>query len=108
MVKVVPLPKNRWKLTIEDLVSKTISEKEYDVVLVCVGNYSVPNIPKVAGIDAFKGSVIHSHDYRKPDPYNQKKVLIVGSGPSGVDILRLLDDISDEVIEMNILLLHEC
>lgn len=30
---------------------------------------------------------MHSHDYRRPEQYADKTVLVVGSGPSGRDIM---------------------
>lgn len=34
----------------------------------------------------FRGSIIHSHDYRRAEHYTGKNVVIVGAGPSGIDI----------------------
>lgn len=65
-----------------------------------MGKNSVPNLPKFQGIDNFKGSIIHSHDYRTPEPYKNKKVLIIGAGPSAVDVARLIEGKADQVIEM--------
>ncbi|KAH9636622.1 hypothetical protein HF086_003440 [Spodoptera exigua] len=31
-------------------------------------------------------TIIHSHDYKEPEPFRNRRVLIVGAGPSGVDI----------------------
>lgn len=40
----------------------------------------------VTGIDTFPGTVIHSWEYKKPDHYIGKKVVIIGIGNSGGDI----------------------
>lgn len=32
------------------------------------------------------GTVLHSHDYRTAEPFAQQNVLVVGCGPSAVDI----------------------
>lgn len=81
----------------ENLSTKNVLEIEFDAVIVCVGNYSVPYTPKIQGIEAFEGTVIHSHDYRTIEPYKHKKVLIIGSGPSAIDISSILSDKCDKV-----------
>lgn len=65
-------------------------EKEFDSVIICIGNYSTPAIPRFQGIEKFEGKTVHSHDYRKVDPYLNKSVLIVGAGFSGIDIAKAL------------------
>lgn len=39
-----------------------------------------------AGIDTFPGTKIHSWEYKDPDPYHGKRVVVVGIGNSGGDI----------------------
>jgi hypothetical protein len=71
----------------------------YDAVVVASGHYSTTYTPNVAGIRAFDvahpGVLSHAKTYRGPDdanPHDQtkryagRKVLIVGNGPSGLDI----------------------
>ena len=45
-----------------------------------------PQTPDINGLDNFPGPVLHSHLYRTSHAFTNKKVLIVGSGPSGIDI----------------------
>uniref|UniRef100_M1DJU7 Flavin-containing monooxygenase n=1 Tax=Solanum tuberosum TaxID=4113 RepID=M1DJU7_SOLTU len=40
----------------------------------------------MVGIENFKGKIIHSSDYRSGEKYKDKKVLIIGSGNSGMEI----------------------
>src|SRR3981081_3420443 len=43
-----------------------------------------PSIPAWPG--EFTGEVLHSSEYRNPVPYAGRRVLVVGSGSSGVEI----------------------
>ncbi|WMV37474.1 hypothetical protein MTR67_030859 [Solanum verrucosum] len=43
-------------------------------------------IPKMIGIENFNGEIIHSSDYRSGEKYKDKKVLVFGSGNSGMEI----------------------
>lgn len=63
--------------------SETIT-RFYDVVFVCNGHFFEPLNPYQNSY--FKGKLIHSHDYRRAEHYTGKNVVIVGAGPSGIDI----------------------
>lgn len=41
---------------------------------------------------------MHSHDYRVPEIFTGKKVLVVGAGPSGMDIALEITSVSPRVI----------
>ncbi|EFA07119.2 Senecionine N-oxygenase-like Protein [Tribolium castaneum] len=56
-----------------------------------------PFIPDIPGIESFSGKVKHSHDYRTPEPYANKKVLILGSGPSGLEISQQISNVATKV-----------
>lgn len=43
-------------------------------------------MPNVKGSNRFKGRILHCHDYRRNDIFKNKKVLIVGKGPSGIEL----------------------
>ena len=47
-----------------------------------------PLIAKLPGLDTFKGTVIHTHDYRHGERWKNKKVLIVGVGTSAHDVAQ--------------------
>ncbi|KAJ4419280.1 hypothetical protein N0V82_005083 [Gnomoniopsis sp. IMI 355080] len=72
-------------------------ENVYDAVFVCVGHLSKPSIPEVQGRDEYKGQFLHSHYYRRPGPFDRKKVAIIGFGSSAVDIACELAAGADEV-----------
>ncbi|KAJ8723979.1 hypothetical protein PYW07_007959 [Mythimna separata] len=75
-----------WKVKHEHVLTKETFEEEYDYVIVGNGHFSKPNMPNIPGEELFKGKIIHSHDYREPEPYRNRRVLVVGAGPSGMDI----------------------
>lgn len=55
----------------------------YDAVMVCNGHYSAPRTPDVPGMDSSPCKCEHSHNYRRPEVYTGKRVLIVGAHASG-------------------------
>jgi dimethylaniline monooxygenase (N-oxide forming) len=52
--------------------------------VVASGHQGVPAHPEWA--ERFGGEYLHSHDYREPEPFAGKRVLVVGVGNSGLDI----------------------
>jgi hypothetical protein len=73
------------------------SQDLFDVVAVCNGHYSKPRVPLLNGIDEFSGHVIHSHNYRRPDEFKDKKVAVWGTAASGADIAREIASVASEV-----------
>ncbi|XP_063362370.1 senecionine N-oxygenase-like [Cydia amplana] len=87
-----------WDVSYKNLVTGVSETKEYDYVFVCNGHYNTPFIPSIPGLKEFEGDVMHSHDYRVPDIFANKRVLVVGAGPSGMDIALEVTYVATRVI----------
>ncbi|PKU76026.1 putative indole-3-pyruvate monooxygenase YUCCA11 [Dendrobium catenatum] len=63
-------------------------EREYvgRYLVAATGENAEPNVPKIEGIEGFTGELIHSADYKNGTKYEGKRVLVVGSGNSGMEI----------------------
>ena len=59
---------------------------EAENVVVAMGNYQTPRLPKFAGELSPEIRQIHSYDYRNPSQLQPGGVLVVGVGNSGADI----------------------
>ena len=55
-------------------------------VVVATGYNHTPVLPDWPGRDGFAGELIHGQDYRNPEPYRGKDVLVVGTGNTGAEI----------------------
>ncbi|XGW23743.1 hypothetical protein V3C99_005731 [Haemonchus contortus] len=72
--------------------------EEFHGVLLCCGHHKVPHWPdKWPGQDEFKGRIVHSHDYKEPSAYENKRVVAVGIGNSGADVAVELSRVSEQV-----------
>lgn len=58
----------------------------YPAVVVASGRFSNPYTPPIHGLADFSGQVLHSHEYKGPQPFTGQRVMIIGNGPSGVDL----------------------
>jgi indole-3-pyruvate monooxygenase len=56
------------------------------VLVICTGLTNEPVIPKFFGQEDFSGKIIHSSAYKNGIPYQNQKVLVVGSGNSAAEI----------------------
>jgi putative flavoprotein involved in K+ transport len=65
-------------------VSTTAGAIPARVVVVATGYTRIPHLPRWPG--TFDGPVVHSVEYRNPQPYRDQDVLVVGAGNSGTEI----------------------
>ncbi|KAG8168626.1 hypothetical protein KVR01_001375 [Diaporthe batatas] len=75
-----------WTARVQEGGRDDVKEYTFDAVFVCAGHLSKPSVPEFRGRDAFRGDFMHSHFYRRPGPFDRKKVVLVGFGSSAVDI----------------------
>ncbi len=66
-----------------------------DAVVSATGSWARPYIPDVPGREAFRGMQVHSAEYRAPEAFAGKRVLVVGGGNSGAQILAELSLVAD-------------
>ncbi|WP_306334356.1 NAD(P)/FAD-dependent oxidoreductase [Streptomyces sp. KL118A] len=55
-------------------------------VVIATGYNHTPHLPDWPGRDTYTGELLHAADYRNPDPYTGKDVLVVGVGNTGAEI----------------------
>ncbi|KAJ0512733.1 putative indole-3-pyruvate monooxygenase [Helianthus annuus] len=75
----------KWKVEAE-VDGGGVKRYEGRFLVVATGETSDVFIPEVDGLSDFKGEVIHSTEYKSGKGYENKKVLVVGAGNSGMEI----------------------
>jgi putative flavoprotein involved in K+ transport len=77
---------------------KTSEGTWHTKALICAtGSWSKPYIPAYPNIDIFKGQQLHSARYQNPAPFTGQKVLIVGGGNSGAQLLAEVSKVAQTV-----------
>lgn len=69
----------RWRVR-----SKDGFDSVFDTVIVATGHLTEPKMPDSLG--EFKGELLHSHAYDQPQGFDGKRVLVIGTGNSALDI----------------------
>ncbi|XP_059922510.1 flavin-containing monooxygenase 5-like isoform X2 [Gadus macrocephalus] len=71
----------------------------FDAVMICIGHHCHPNMPlhDFTGIETFKGVYFHSRNYKTPERWRNKKVVVIGIGNSGGDIAVELSRVTKQV-----------
>ena len=90
----------KWRLIVNDLNNGLIIEDVFDGVMVCSGLNNKPVMPSFKDQPKFKGKTIHSHSYRKPNGFEDKRVVVVGIGNSAGDIAVELSTVANKVINL--------
>ncbi|XP_074525279.1 flavin-containing monooxygenase 5-like [Halichoeres trimaculatus] len=88
----------QWDVETENKEGK--KEKHiFDAVMICIGHHCNPNLPldDFPGIHTFTGKYFHSRDYKTPEEWRDKKVVVIGIGNSGGDIAVELSKVTKQL-----------
>ncbi|VEU22148.1 DEKNAAC103128 [Brettanomyces naardenensis] len=96
----------KWQVTVDQIDREKGEERwyteEFDAVFVASGRGSIPYVPEVEGLKGFASRnpdvILHAKAFRNTDDFKGKKVLVVGSGISALDISQYLIAAADRTI----------
>ncbi|MFF2060439.1 NAD(P)-binding domain-containing protein [Streptomyces sp. NPDC058200] len=88
VTSVRPLDDGGWEVVCRRRGGVAEETRRYTEVVVANGHHWDPRLPAPAlpGAEEFGGTAIHSHDYRTPDRYAGRQVLVIGMGNSACEI----------------------
>ncbi|KAK6120558.1 hypothetical protein DH2020_045689 [Rehmannia glutinosa] len=95
LVEQVDLRNDQW--IVGSRANKVSSSEVFDAVVVCVGHYTQPRLADLPGIENWPGKQMHSHNYRVPEPFQDQIVVVIGDGPSALDIPLEISKVAKEV-----------
>ena len=91
-----------WLLEIDGGGEQKAYEETFDALMVCNGHYTEARFPaEAAACESFTHaagcSQTHSHEYREPGRFRGKRVVLVGGGPSAMDLSAEIASVAEEV-----------
>ena len=91
-IEAVERDGERLRLRLKDQRSLTAR-----AVVSATGTWGAPYVPDYADRELFRGIQLHSAHYRNPQPFAGKRVLIVGGGNSGAQILAEVSEVAETI-----------
>ncbi|KAE8351279.1 hypothetical protein BDV28DRAFT_162473 [Aspergillus coremiiformis] len=90
-----------WSTPQEDMTSSSCGN--FDAVVVASGHYHAPRVPDIPGLAETKRKygtrVLHSKEYRRPETFTNKTILMIGGGVSSVDIANDLSPVTNTIYQ---------
>ena len=83
----------RWVLRLRD-GSKLVAHQ----LVLAAGGLHIPNIPEIDGLEGFRGEVVHSANWREEMRLDGRRVGVIGSGASAVQIIPEIVDRVDRLL----------
>lgn len=79
--------KGKWRVTVEETATGKVIEDEADVVVSARGILNDYAWPKIDGLWEFQGKVVHSAAWDRSFDYSNKRIGVIGSGSSAIQIV---------------------
>jgi cation diffusion facilitator CzcD-associated flavoprotein CzcO len=81
------------------LTTATGEAFSFDAVISAVGFLNVPNVPTWDGMEEFRGPVFHSAQWQGHHDLAGKRIAVIGSGSTAIQLVPALADVANEVIQ---------
>ncbi|XP_067633170.1 senecionine N-oxygenase-like [Eurosta solidaginis] len=75
-----------WEVYVLNKRSNQLLVQEFNFIFVCNGCAVTPHYAPVKDWEKYQGKLMHSHMYRRARDFKDETVLIIGAGPSGMDL----------------------
>ncbi|KAF8495884.1 FAD/NAD-P-binding domain-containing protein [Russula emetica] len=84
--------KNMWRIETRDVRTGKKQLSHATVLVSAIGILVVPRIPKLQGIESFKGEVFHSARWRHDVDLRGKRVGVLGNGSSATQFIPIISE----------------
>ncbi|RDW84086.1 flavin-containing monooxygenase [Aspergillus mulundensis] len=81
-----------WVVTLRDLGTMTVFRQECRVLISAVGGLVDPAIPRIPGLEGFKGEVVHTAGWREGIELKGRRVAVIGNGASAAQLVPAIVD----------------
>lgn len=99
-VKRVAPEGDQWR--VETSRGSIRTSATYPYVIIASGRFGNPYLPPIPGVESFSGRYLHASQFTNPQDFAGQRVLVVGNGPSGVDIAVALINVAAKPVMLAI------
>ncbi|KAF5981982.1 monooxygenase [Fusarium bulbicola] len=92
-----PVILNTERLEIQQGHSRDITRDEADIIINATGFLSKWTWPTIAGLDKFKGKLVHTAAWDTNLNWSSKRVAIIGNGSSAMQVLPQMQPTADKI-----------
>ncbi|XP_076942396.1 flavin-containing monooxygenase FMO GS-OX-like 3 isoform X2 [Bidens hawaiensis] len=86
------------EFVVESNTNGVNSVEVFDAIVLCNGHNTQSQLTSdIPGIETWSRKQMHSHNYHVPEPFRDEIVVVIGSGPSALDISREIAMIAKQV-----------
>jgi hypothetical protein len=97
------IDEKQWKVKFTNLKSDQIGEEKFDCIVDCSSFNNLDHIPNWSGLEKFgekyPSKLVHSRYYRGAEEFEGKTVIVVGKGPSAMNIVQELSYTDCNIIQ---------
>ncbi len=87
----------QWELQLQQANSDTVTTLRADVVVSAVGLFGAPKLPDIEGLSSYRGHLMHTSAWDPGVDLAGRKVAVIGSGASAVQVVPELAGIASGV-----------
>ncbi|PVH81033.1 FAD/NAD(P)-binding domain-containing protein [Cadophora sp. DSE1049] len=86
----------KWKIDVKVTTTGSVKTFWFDCVVVALGTFTQPSVPAMFEVQRTGGgTIMHSKQYRSAKEFSNKRVLIVGNGPSYWDMAKDISEVCE-------------
>ncbi|KAH0412902.1 FAD/NAD(P)-binding domain-containing protein, partial [Aureobasidium melanogenum] len=85
---------SKWFVQVEDLEAKRTFEDSSDVLIMARGGLNHIAWPQIEGLRSFEGEIMHSAAWNQEYDFTNKRIGVIGSGSSAIQIIPSLQRLS--------------
>ncbi|KAF2263232.1 FAD/NAD(P)-binding domain-containing protein [Lojkania enalia] len=80
----------KWHVTVKNLTTGEVIHDEAEILITARGNLNNPAWPEIDGLKDFEGEVMHSAKWNEEYDFTNKRIGVIGSGSSSIQIVPSL------------------
>lgn len=87
----------QWRVETLNLVTGNPSTEHFDYLITAIGHFNSWKLPEYAGIDRYRGVLMHSSGWDPTFDPTGKRVATIGNGASGIQVTTEIRKVADHV-----------